>query len=96
MKLLFLNSYLGAGRVRIVRQFLVESVLLALGGCGAGLLLGVLITRLMVSMAPAGIPRLDSAQMDWRVFSVSLVFAVTTGIVFWNRPSLADLACPAG
>ena len=87
---------LGASRSRIVRQFLVESLLIALGGCGAGMLLGILITRLMISIAPPSIPRLDSIQIDWRVFLVSTIVAVTTGLVFGIIPAWqASRARPA-
>lgn len=78
---------LGASRSRIVRQFLVESLLVSLGGCVSGMLAGIGITRLMLSIAPASIPRLDSVHIDWRVFSVATIVAVTTGIVFGIVPA---------
>jgi len=87
---------LGASRARIVRQFLVESLLVAVGGCGAGILVGVLITRVMVSIAPASIPRLDGVRMDWRVFLMSTALALGTGMVFGMLPAWqASRARPA-
>ena len=78
---------LGASRGRLARRFLVESLLIAVGGCGAGLLLGGLLTKLMLSLAPASIPRLESAQIDWRVFSVAAVVAFATSLVFGIVPA---------
>src|SRR5207244_5733821 len=51
--------------------------ILSLGGCVSGMLAGIGITRLMLSIAPASIPRLDSVHIDWRVFSVATIVAVT-------------------
>jgi putative ABC transport system permease protein len=46
-----------------------------------------LITRLMLSIAPGTIPRLDSVHMDWQVFFVSAILAVATGILFGSVPA---------
>src|SRR5437870_5992603 len=51
---------LGASRPRIVRQFLAESLLVAAAGCGAGMVLGRVLMRFLVNLAPPNIPRLDS------------------------------------
>jgi len=78
---------LGASRLRIVRQFLVESLLVAAAGCGAGILLGRVLMRLLVNAAPRDIPRLDSVTMDWRVFAVATAIATLTGIAFGIVPA---------
>lgn len=78
---------LGASRLRIVRQFLVESLLVAAAGCAAGIALGVVLMRLLVHAAPRNIPRLDSVAMDWRVFGVATAIATLTGIVFGMIPA---------
>src|SRR5207248_7561620 len=57
---------LGAGRMRIARQFLVESLLVAAAGCAAGLVFGRVLMRVLVMAAPPNIPRLDRVTMDWQ------------------------------
>src|SRR5207248_3495702 len=56
---------LGAGRLRIARQFLVESLLVAAAGCAAGIALGQVLMRALVAAAPQNLPRLDAVTMDW-------------------------------
>ena len=78
---------LGASRLRIVRQFLAESLLVATAGCAAGIVLGRVLMRLLVIAAPTNIPRLDSVTMDWRVFAVATAIATLTGIAFGMIPA---------
>jgi putative ABC transport system permease protein len=78
---------LGASRLRIVRQFLAESLLVAAAGCVAGIGLGMALMRLLVIAAPTNIPRLDSVTMDWRVFAVATAIATFTGIGFGMIPA---------
>ncbi len=78
---------LGGSRFRVMRQFLVESMLIATGGCGAGILLGEFLLRVLISIAPADIPRIQSVTMDWRVFAVSTAIATLTGILFGLAPA---------
>jgi len=78
---------LGATRLRIVREFLVESLTLSLLGCAAGLLFGSWLLRWLIALAPANIPRLNQAHLDWRVFTVSAALATATGILFGCIPA---------
>jgi putative ABC transport system permease protein len=78
---------LGATRVRIVREFLVESLIISLLGCVSGSVLGEWLLRWLVFLAPASIPRLNEARLDWRVFAVSAVLATLTGILFGCIPA---------
>jgi putative ABC transport system permease protein len=78
---------LGASRARVVRQALLESMAVAAAGCVCGLVLGAALMRLLVSMAPANIPRLDTAAMNWTVFAVSTAIAILTGIAFAVAPA---------
>jgi predicted permease len=88
---------LGASRGRIVRQFLAESLLLSVAGCGAGVLVGTVMMRLLVVAAPADIPRLDATTMDWRVFAASAGVAALSGLAFGLLPAWhASRARPAG
>ena len=78
---------LGAARLRIVRQFLAESMLLAAAGCAAGILLGRILMRALVAAAPQNIPRLDTVSLDWTVFGTAAAIAVATGLGFGLAPA---------
>jgi len=79
---------LGAGRLRMVRQMLTESALLALSGGVAGLLLAWIGTRLLVASAPASLPQLHTAGMDGSVVAFSLLISLCTGFLFGFAPAL--------
>jgi predicted permease len=82
-----IRAALGAGRARVVRQLLTESILLALLGGAAGLAiadLGLVIAR---RMHPGNIPRLDELGIDFRVLGFSLAVSLVTGIVFGLAPA---------
>jgi putative ABC transport system permease protein len=80
-----LRAALGAGRVRIVRQLVTESLLIGLGGCVVGIALTVLFLRLLPKLDPGNIPRLSEASLDVRVFLVaigaSLLTSLTAGLI---------------
>ena len=78
---------LGAGRWRIVRQLLSESVLLGLLGGLAGLLLGVWIMDGLLKLAPEGVPRLSQAKLDTTVLLFTLGISLLTGLLFGLLPS---------
>ena len=78
---------LGAGRMRIVRQFLVESMVLAAAGCAAGILLGRVLMRALVAAAPSSVPRLDTVSLDWTVFGAAAAIATVTGLGFGLAPA---------
>jgi putative ABC transport system permease protein len=83
-----IRASLGASRARIVRQLLVESMLLA----GAGGLIGVLLASIGIDtvkwMAAAQTPLLDRATLDLRVLGFTLFVALATGVVFGLVPAL--------
>jgi predicted permease len=79
---------LGAGRLRIVRQVLVESFLTALAAGIAGALLAVWGVRALVLLAPANIPRLDGVGVNGGVLAFTLIVSVAAGLLFGSAPAL--------
>ena len=80
---------LGASRGRLVRQLLVESLLLASVGGSVGLGLSVLLTRGLIALVPAeGNPLLISPSPDLRILTFTLGLTFLTGIVFGLLPAL--------
>ena len=82
------RTALGAGRGAIVRQLLVESVLLALAGGLLGLLLGELTVSLLARLAPTQFPQLTGVRMDGRVLAFTAAVALGSGIAFGLVPAL--------
>jgi putative ABC transport system permease protein len=80
---------LGAGRMQLVRQMLAESILLALIGGTAGVMLAVWGLDLLRSIGTQTVPRLAEVNLDLRVLLVTLGTAVATGIVIGLIPALA-------
>jgi putative ABC transport system permease protein len=79
---------LGAGRARLVRQMLTESVVLALAGGLLGLVLAVWVTFALAHTTPAGVPRLSEISIDRSVLLFSLALSLLTGILFGMFPAL--------
>jgi predicted permease len=80
---------LGASRLRLVRQLLVESLVLSCAGGLAGLGLAVVLTRGLLALVPQqGQPLLITARPDLRILSFTLVLTFLTGIIFGLLPAL--------
>jgi putative ABC transport system permease protein len=79
---------LGAGRFRIVRQLLTESLILSLLGGGAGLLLAWWGIDWLVALSADNLPRADQISIDGRVLVFTLAIAILTGILFGLAPAL--------
>ena len=84
-----LRTALGAGRWRILRQLLTESVILGLCGGVAGLALAAAGTRLVARYGPERIPFLKEVSLDGRVFAFAILASLLTGILFGLAPALA-------
>ena len=83
-----IRAALGAGRARLIRQLLTESVLLAIFGGGAGLVLGIWASRLTSSIHVQSVPLHVNASFDWRVFAFAATCALLTGLVVGLLPAL--------
>lgn len=83
-----IRAALGAGRVRVMRQLLTESILLSLIGGVAGLFISALSLLIARRMHPGNIPRIEELGMDFHVLGFTLLIAILTGIVFGLAPAL--------
>jgi predicted permease len=88
-----IRSALGAGRGRIVRQLLTESILLSLAGGISGLAIGFAGVRALLAISPAGLPRVgengSALTLDWRVLGFTLAISLLTGVLFGLFPALS-------
>ncbi|MGB8096312.1 MAG: FtsX-like permease family protein, partial [Terracidiphilus sp.] len=82
------RAALGAGRARLVRQMLVESLMLACIAGAAGAWIAWATSRLLMDLKPSNIPLTLEIPMDWRVVLFTAVVSVATGVVFGLAPAL--------
>jgi predicted permease len=78
---------LGAGRARLVRQLLTESLLLALAGGVLGLLIAAGGVQLLVKFAPSGIPRFSEINLDARALGFAFAISLLNGLLFGLIPA---------
>jgi putative ABC transport system permease protein len=84
---LSIRAAIGAGRVRLVRQLLTESVLLALIGSGVGMLLASWLVRFFMALAPTNFAGVQSIRIDMQVLVMTLLTACATGLLFGLAPA---------
>ena len=88
---------LGASRVRLVRQFLTESLLLSFAGGLAGIVLAYWITRVLSTLPlPSQIPLEFNCQLDLQVMAITLVTSLAAGIGFGLAPALSSTRAEIG
>jgi predicted permease len=85
---LAIRAALGASRFRIVRQLLVESAMLALGGGVAGVLLAVWGLDSMTAILPRELPRIEEVRLDGAVLVFSFLASALAGLVFGTASSV--------
>jgi putative ABC transport system permease protein len=83
-----IRAALGASRARLMRQMLVESLLLATAGTVAGTLGAVLLVRGAIAAMPVSIPRLDQVTVDFRLLGFAVAIAAGTALLFGMVPAL--------
>jgi putative ABC transport system permease protein len=83
-----IRTAMGAGRARIVRQLLTESLLLSLAGGGIGLLVATWGVQLLLALVPADIPRAGEIGLDARVLVFTLGVSLVAGLLFGLAPAL--------
>jgi putative ABC transport system permease protein len=83
-----IRAAMGAGRWRIARQLLTESVLLALIGGTLGMLIAQWGIKLILYISPDAIPRSREISLDWRVLAFTIGLSFVTGILFGLVPAL--------
>jgi putative ABC transport system permease protein len=83
-----LRTAIGAPRTRIFRQLMAESLLLALGGGLLGLVLAIFITRALVYISPAEVPRLNEISLNGTVLLFTFATSCLTALIFGIAPAI--------
>jgi putative ABC transport system permease protein len=82
------RTALGARRVRLVRQMLTESLVIAVLGGATGFLVATWGVETLLALGPKELPRLHMVGLDWRTFAFTLTTAALTGLLFGLAPAL--------
>ena len=82
------RAALGAGRSRLIRQMLTESLLIGVLGAAAGLVIAVAGVRVLIAFLPPDFPRAHAIHVDAVVFAFTFAIALLTGLLFGLAPAL--------
>ena len=91
-----IRAALGASRARLIRQLLIESLMLAVLGTTLGFLLLELALRAVAIFAPADVPRIDEVSITPLIMAVTVALAFTTTLLVRGRPGAAGIATRFG
>jgi predicted permease len=83
-----IRAALGAGRIRLVRQVLTESLVLGVLGGAIGTALALAGVRLLARLGPGNIPRLNEVSIDLQVFAYTIAVSLLTGLLFGLAPAV--------
>ena len=83
-----IRAALGARRLRLIRQSLTESLLIATAGGALGLLLAIWLTDALIALGPSQLPRLQAVAIDGRILAFTLGVSMLTGLLFGLAPAL--------
>lgn len=83
-----IRSALGAGRLRLARHFLVESLVLAGAGAALGVLLALWATPALLAVYPQAIPRAEAVRVDWVVLAFAALTGLGTALLFGLVPAI--------
>src|SRR5256714_6644094 len=83
-----IRQALGAGRARLARQLLTESLLLSLAGGTAGVALLLFAKEFLLRLIPEGLPRLNEITISWPVLLFALAASLVSGVIFGIAPAL--------
>ena len=86
-----MRTALGASRLRIIRQMITESLLLAIFGGALGALLAVAGVKLLVSLGEDNIPRTANVKIDATVLAFTLLISLATGLLFGLAPAIRTM-----
>ena len=82
-----LRAALGAGRTRLARQLITESLVLALLGGALGIATSIAAVRVLVALSPPELPRLEAVRVDGTVLAFGLVLTTLVGVIFGLIPA---------
>jgi len=84
-----IRAAVGAGRLRMIAQFLTEGLVLALAGGAVGLLLARWAIALLTGFGPQAVPRLEGVTIDGRVLAFTLLVSLVSGLLFGLGPAIS-------
>jgi putative ABC transport system permease protein len=84
------RAALGAARLRMARQLLTESMVMAIAGGAVGLVVMWWTLRALIALAPADIPRMNEVSIDWRVLLIAGITTMLTGILVGLLPAMSS------